>query len=552
MNHQTYPVQEGSDHLGLAHKAYPQNATYMAINNNSWVERLFMNLLSYSIVLIPIAFLVITARHKLLPKFLLDNPLIQLFVHGSSKNSRQKVLINDDSTVPLVDDNKQSIGSSERPLTEVTNSSWSTLEFAFCLIGLQVSYLIWGLLQEKIMTTEYPITSHQHLDLSNQISINLKYEQANPTQKHRNQTSVTFDDSQFLVFLNRLVAFITAILAFVYTRHRQSQAYSKRYTDLAQVQSSKLANSADIQKPSAPLYKYIYSSMTNILSSWCQYEALKYVNFPTQCLSKSCKVIPVMLMSKILLNKRYPYLDYICALLLALGMFIFMFNQPINHINKIHHKYASSDNPQPLSSSKNETTSKSPALSGLTILVLYLTFDSFTSNWQQSLYSAYDISNWQMMAASNFYSILLTLTSLHQLGNLKPAFEILFSCRDLMQDCLLMSLMSSIGQMFVYHTIKRFGSVIFAVIMTLRQFLSIFLSYSVYKHHISIGSTVGLILVFLVVSFQVWHKSSKRSKIIVGKKSATISMSHLSNRQTFSDSTNKGNIDRINFGSSKQ
>lgn len=32
----------------------------------------------------------------------------------------------------------------------------------------------------------------------------------------------------------------------------------------------------------APLYKYVFCSLSNIMSSWCQYEALKYVSFPTQ------------------------------------------------------------------------------------------------------------------------------------------------------------------------------------------------------------------------------------------------------------------------------
>ena len=32
----------------------------------------------------------------------------------------------------------------------------------------------------------------------------------------------------------------------------------------------------------APLFLFSFCSFSNVLSSWCQYEALKYVNFPTQ------------------------------------------------------------------------------------------------------------------------------------------------------------------------------------------------------------------------------------------------------------------------------
>ena len=44
----------------------------------------------------------------------------------------------------------------------------------------------------------------------------------------------------------------------------------------------------------------------NMLSSWCQYEALKYVSFPTQMLFKCFKLFPIMVMGKLLGNKNYP------------------------------------------------------------------------------------------------------------------------------------------------------------------------------------------------------------------------------------------------------
>ena len=42
-----------------------------------------------------------------------------------------------------------------------------------------------------------------------------------------------------------------------------------------------------------------YSAVSNLLSSWCQYEALKYVSFPCQTLFKSFKLLPVMVMGKV-------------------------------------------------------------------------------------------------------------------------------------------------------------------------------------------------------------------------------------------------------------
>lgn len=463
-------------------------------DDSTWIERLISNLLSYSLVLGPIALVVVGTKFKLFPASLQSNSIVQRFVYGSNLTSQSK----DDKR-----DSEKLIANGRSRVQRGDTQTRPTLAFIWCLLGLQISYLIWGVLQEKIMTTKY--------ETSNSVSISNHSGTGSDKTGTHNQSSniITFQDSQFLVFLNRIIAFILSIIALVYNRPKQSKLYSS-YNSLKSVQPN---------EPSAPLYEYVYCSVTNILSSWCQYEALKYVNFPTQVLSKSCKIVPVMLMSKIMLRKSYQWLDYFCAVLLSTGMFIFLVYQPpppgkehsIVNATSSSYGHESEGHIARLSTHLSEHIASSSMFSGLIILSLYLAFDSFTSNWQQSLYSRYAISEWQMMAATNFYSIVLTLTSLHQLGNLKPAFKLLASSSPLLFDCLLMSIMSSIGQLFIFYTIKRFGSVIFAVIMTMRQFLAILLSCAIYGHRLSVGSFAGLVLVFLVVGYQIWRKSSQAS-----------------------------------------
>ena len=75
-----------------------------------------------------------------------------------------------------------------------------------------------------------------------------------------------FTNSQFLVFVNRVLALVVAGL-YVMLKKQPRHA--------------------------APFYEYSYASISNTLSSWCQYEALKFVSFPTQVLAKASKVIPV-------------------------------------------------------------------------------------------------------------------------------------------------------------------------------------------------------------------------------------------------------------------
>ncbi len=54
----------------------------------------------------------------------------------------------------------------------------------------------------------------------------------------------------------------------------------------------------------APAYGYAAVSLSNVVATTCQYEALKYVTFPLQTLGKCAKMLPVMLWGSLILRKR--------------------------------------------------------------------------------------------------------------------------------------------------------------------------------------------------------------------------------------------------------
>ena len=81
-----------------------------------------------------------------------------------------------------------------------------------------------------------------------------------------------FKDSQFLVFANRILAFLLSFIWIIVT---------------------------DEPKNSVPLYQYSYSSLSNIISSWCQLEALKFISYPTQTMAKSLKPIGIHICLKV-------------------------------------------------------------------------------------------------------------------------------------------------------------------------------------------------------------------------------------------------------------
>jgi hypothetical protein len=55
---------------------------------------------------------------------------------------------------------------------------------------------------------------------------------------------------------------------------------------------------------------------------------------------------------------------------------------------------------------------------------------------------------------------------------------------------------ATVGQLFISHTIKTFGALLFATVMTTRQFISILLSCVLFAHPLSGGQWAGTVMVF--------------------------------------------------------
>ena len=244
------------------------------------------------------------------------------------------------------------------------------------------------------------------------------------------------------------------------------------------------------KSPQAPLYQFSFTSISNTLSSWCQYEALKFISFPTLVLSKACKSIPVMLMGKVVSNKSYPYYEYVFALALSAGVTLFVLE----------------GGPE-VGKGETETT-----LAGVLIIIGYLGFDAFTSNWQSEIYRQYKISPIQMMYGVNLFSSLLTFISLLQRAALIPSLLFLVSHAEFALHCFILSVCSAIGQLFIFYTIQEFGPFLFTIIMTLRQAFSILLSCLIYQHPIGFQGVVGIVVVFCAIAFRMFCSKYFSSK----------------------------------------
>lgn len=74
-----------------------------------------------------------------------------------------------------------------------------------------------------------------------------------------------------------------------------------------------------------------------------------------------------------------------------------------------------------------------------------------------------------------------------------------------------LSLCATGGQLVIYYTIKNFGALFFAVVMTTRQVVSILLSSIIYLHPLSLGQWFGIGTVFGTLFYKSVSKKKRGS-----------------------------------------
>jgi adenosine 3'-phospho 5'-phosphosulfate transporter B2 len=311
------------------------------------------------------------------------------------------------------------------------------VRLAGSVIGIMGFFLLYGVLQERIMTTPYG---------------------EDPETKE----PLYFEDTEFLVLSNRVFAAFVAACILIYRGQSLKNA--------------------------APLHKYLGVSVSNFSATWCQYEALKYVNFPTQTLGKCGKMFPVMIVGTLISGKKYTVKDYGIAVAITLGCVLFLLTGDI---------------------SSKAGASSTPL--GLLLMALYMFFDGFTSTAQEKMFKGYTMSTYDQMIYVNMFSALICVVVMLAKGTLGAAVQFSLAYPSLLSDSIWLSVCSTFGQMMIYYTIKEFGALFFSTVMVTRQVFSVLLSCLIYIHPLSGGQWFGFLLVFGTLYYKAMEDKKKHS-----------------------------------------
>jgi len=317
-------------------------------------------------------------------------------------------------------------------------------QLVICVLGIYASFLSWAFLQERITTTPYGSTS-------------------NPQRW------------TFSIVLNTVQSFFATIIGFLYL--------------LLTNRSSSLPPIFPSRSIVGPL---LLVSLTTCLASPFGYASLAHIDYITFILAKSCKLLPVMFLHLTVFRKRYPLYKYAVVALVTAGVSIFT----------LHH---------PSSSSKNRGNMGSSTY-GLFLLSINLLFDGLTNSTQDHIFSRFrPYSGPQMMVALNAISTCFTTvylfatpylpatvtsTFISKPNELSSALSFLRFHPAVLNDVLGFAACGAIGQIFIFHTLSRFSSLLLVTVTVTRKMLSMLVSVIMFGHSLSGMQWVGVGLVF--------------------------------------------------------
>lgn len=231
-----------------------------------------------------------------------------------------------------------------------------------------------------------------------------------------------------------------------------------------------------------PSWMHAFCSLSYFGAMFASNEALQHVSYPTQVLGKSIKPVPVMLLGVLIARKKYKLLKYVGVLLIVFGTVLFMFKDQKQKVPL--------DDPLP---------NHPYALLGFgeCLLLVSLAMDGLTGAIQDKMNLSHKTNPHFMMYNMNLWSCLWLFLVVIVTGEI---FEfIIFAKRFpfVLGLLLILSVLASIGQHFIFTTITTFGPLTCSIITTTRKFFTILGSVFLFGNPMSGKQWLGAILVFV-------------------------------------------------------
>lgn len=231
-----------------------------------------------------------------------------------------------------------------------------------------------------------------------------------------------------------------------------------------------------VMTDTTPKWMHAACSLTYLGAMIASNEALQHVSYPTQVLGKSVKPVPVMILGVIIARKRYHLMKYFGVLTIVLGIVLFMMKEK----------------KQAVSSSSNGYLGF-----GEICLITSLAMDGLTGAIQDKMNAGHKPNPHFMMFNMNMWSCLWLFLAVIASGEIFEYVIFIQKYPYVLGYMILLGVLASIGQHFIFTTITTFGPLTCSIITTTRKFFTILGSVFLFGNPMSIRQWTGAILVFV-------------------------------------------------------
>mmetsp|Transcript_15553 Transcript_15553/g.20254 ORF Transcript_15553/g.20254 Transcript_15553/m.20254 type:complete len:545 (+) Transcript_15553:63-1697(+) len=268
-----------------------------------------------------------------------------------------------------------------------------------------------------------------------------------------------------------------------------------------------------------PSNRFLLLGLMSLGSTFCAIRALRYVIFPVQVLARSCKPVPVMLIGA-LLGKKYPRRKYINVMFIVIGVALFMggsrtskegdidMNESSNvtdisvsflNNNSTHDLLMDLHLPQtiPVGVYDDHEKEEEEALAwhqhaiGILLLLAGLCCDGGTGAYEDKLMRNQRVEPFDLMFRFQVAKMLLA-------GIALVLFNQIHLLIDMLQQTgisiLALGLCSSIGQVFIFICIAKFGALTASLMSLTRKVTTLGASIVIFGHGLTAIQIVGLVV----------------------------------------------------------
>ena len=213
-------------------------------------------------------------------------------------------------------------------------------------------------------------------------------------------------------------------------------------------------------------------------------KSLEYLNYPTQVIFKSMKLITVMLGSLVILNQRFTIYEYISAFALVASAILF---------------------------SLGDVTTQ-PEIAGWTGIIIVcasLVADALHSNTQEQLLKQHRAGVLEAMLYTNLFAALMSCAWVLVTGEFFPAWKF---CAEFPLAYLLFVMRAAViygGVLCFVLMINTFGVVKATAITTVRKILTIIVSFILFPKPISNRHVLGFFIFSIGIGISVWDQRER-------------------------------------------